>query len=45
MDLEKLTISNKKHYDSYIGDILLKLYAIYSPPEHSPDKIDFRQPE
>lgn len=36
---------HQKHYVSNIGDIPLKLYAIYSPPEHSPDKIDFRQPK
>jgi mannose-6-phosphate isomerase-like protein (cupin superfamily) len=34
---------NTKHYVKQTGNRPLKLYTIYSPPEHSPNKIEKRQ--
>lgn len=32
-----------KHYVKNIGNTDLKLYSIYSPPEHSENRVDIRQ--
>lgn len=34
----------KKHYISQIGEKPLKLYTIYSPPEHPKNRVNMRQP-
>jgi mannose-6-phosphate isomerase-like protein (cupin superfamily) len=33
-----------RHYIANTGTSPLKLYTLYSPPEHSPDRVDIRQP-
>ena len=37
--------AGKKHYVSNLGENPLKLYSIYTPFEHSKNKIDKRQPK
>lgn len=34
-----------KHYIKNTGTEPLKLYTLYSPPEHAPDRVDTRQPK
>lgn len=36
--------SNKHHYVVNIGDDDLKLYTLYSPPEHPRDRVDITKP-
>lgn len=35
---------NTEHYVENVGDGPLKLYSIYTPPEHSIDEVDVNQP-
>jgi len=37
--------AGKKHYVANISTKKLKLYTIYTPPEHKPNKVDKRQPK